>query len=47
MSHKAAQVAQERYSLEANADKVIAAFRSAVPISLKKSVSAQPARADE
>ncbi|MGI9069495.1 MAG: glycosyltransferase family 4 protein [Pyrinomonadaceae bacterium] len=33
MSHKAAQVAQERFSLEANAAKVIAAFRSAVPAS--------------
>ncbi len=30
MSHKAAQVAQERFSLEANAAKVIEAFRSAV-----------------
>jgi len=31
MSHKAAQVAQEQFSLEANAGKVIEAFRSAVP----------------
>jgi glycosyltransferase involved in cell wall biosynthesis len=31
MSHKAAQVARERFSLEANAGKVIEAFRSAVP----------------
>jgi glycosyltransferase involved in cell wall biosynthesis len=33
MSHQAAKVAQERYSLEANAGKVIQAFRSAVPAS--------------